>query len=116
MRYIIESGEVLRPAGSRGGFVVADSDLVELQDGRSWNPQFTVWQDGEYPGDGAIVRVEAKNYYEKTGEYATPTGMKQRREKTLSDVLSVTILGTPKPQAPAEAPVQAPTVDEGLPF
>lgn len=118
MRYIIESGEIVRKAGHLG-YIIKDSDLITLKDGRSWNPQFTVWCDRDYGAkEGDVVRVEATSYYEKESKWAAPDGEKTRREKTLSDVINMTVLARAnKPDVPEE-PLNVPEVqnDSEVPF
>lgn len=70
----IESGEVIRHIGSRGGFAVQET--INLPDGRSFPKTYTVWYEGtDTPNIGDIVKVTGEVSV-KQREYAAPSGMK----------------------------------------
>lgn len=69
----IESGEVVRHIGSRGGFAVQET--INLPDGRSFPKTYTVWYEGDAPNVGDIVKVTGEVSV-KQREYAAPSGMK----------------------------------------
>jgi hypothetical protein len=87
------------------GFEIKDEDLVELLDGRSWNPVHAVWGSGDLPPVGSIIQVTGKNFYEKTSDWVDINGdSKSKKQWNLRDITSLEALHTPKP------------VDEGAPF
>lgn len=87
------------------GFEIKDEDLVELMDGRSWNPVHAVWGSGSLPEVGSLISVTGTNWYEKTSNWNDINGdAKTKKQWNLRNIVSLEVLHTTKP------------VDEGAPF
>lgn len=108
----IESGEVVRQIGSRGGFAVQET--INLPDGRSFPKTYTVWHEGDPIATGSIVSVTGEVTV-KLREYAAPSGMKTAADINFNNPV-VKVLGH-VPQVEAEAaPVATAAPSVELPF
>lgn len=109
----IESGEIVRHIGSRGGFAVQET--INLPDGRSFPKTYTVWYEGETIPVGSIVQVTGEITV-KLREYPAPSGMKTAADVNVNNP-TVTVIGRAveaEPVAEIVTPTVAPTVE--LPF
>lgn len=98
----IASGQVVRHFGSRGAFVMTEN--ITIADGRSWDVEYTIWNDGPAPAVGDIITVTGEVSVSKK-EYPAPSGMKTAVNINFNEP-KIQVLGHPAP-APA---------DESLPF